>query len=67
LFETTLAIANAEIVQTCRSFHKAIRTVGKGIAKGVLDPTGTFDARDGVFDADADTREDAIVPFVARG
>ena len=60
-------MANAEIVQTCRSFHEAIGTVWKGIAKGILDTTRSFDARDGVFDADPDTRQDTIVPFVARG
>jgi hypothetical protein len=60
-------MANAEIVQTGSCFHEAIGTVREGIAKGILDTTRTFDARYGVFDSDADTRQSAIVPFVARG
>jgi hypothetical protein len=60
-------MANAEVVQAGSCFHEGIGTVREGVTKGILDPTGSFDARNGVFDADADTRQGAIVQFVIRG
>jgi protein involved in temperature-dependent protein secretion len=60
-------MANAQVVQACSCFHEGIGTVREGITKGILDTTGSFDARNGVFDSDADTRQGAIVPFVIRG
>jgi hypothetical protein len=60
-------MANAQIVQAWSCFPEGIGTVREGITKGILDPTGAFDARQSVFDADADTRQGAIVPFVRRG
>ena len=38
-----------------------------GIAQDVFDPTGTFDTSNGMFDADADPREGAIVSLLPWG
>ena len=60
-------MANAQIVQACGCFHEGIGTVREGITKGILDTTGSFEARQSVCDSDADPRQGAIVPFVIRG
>jgi hypothetical protein len=37
------------------------------IAQGVFHTACTLDARNGMLDAHADTRQDTIVPFLAQG
>lgn len=60
-------MVNAQVVQTGCHFYEAIRTVRMRIAQSVFHATRTLDARNGMLDTHADTRQGAIVPFLAWG